>query len=83
MSACISAVVGISVLYMSRGGSLSAPQISALIARGSFSCLYLINAFSLVSHIRQHARSHGIVEASISRIEPTSGREVLGVCGRR
>ncbi|CAM9719917.1 unnamed protein product, partial [Choristocarpus tenellus] len=40
------AAVGAAILYLSKASSMSEAEISSLVARGSYSCLYLINAFS-------------------------------------
>lgn len=43
------AAVGGAILYLSKAEGRGEAEISALIARGSYSCLYLIDAFSQVS----------------------------------
>jgi hypothetical protein len=42
------AAVGASILWLSYASSMSASEISGLVAKGSFACLYLISAFSTV-----------------------------------
>ena len=42
------AAVGSAILYLSKAEGKGEAEISALIARGSYSCLYLIDAFSQV-----------------------------------
>lgn len=42
------AAVGGAILYLSKAEGQGEAEISALIARGSYSCLYLIDAFSQV-----------------------------------
>jgi ATP-binding cassette subfamily D (ALD) protein 4 len=42
------AAIGASILYSTRARGLPEPSISALVARGSYACLYLISAFSQV-----------------------------------
>jgi ATP-binding cassette, subfamily D (ALD), member 4 len=41
------AAVGVSIFYLTKTQAASQAEISSLLARGSYSCLYLINAFSL------------------------------------
>lgn len=43
------AAVGGAILYLSKAEGKGEAEISALVARGSYSCLYLINAFSQVN----------------------------------
>lgn len=45
------AAVGGAILYLSKAEGMSEAEISALVARGSYSCLYLINAFSQVGWV--------------------------------
>ncbi|CAM9542990.1 unnamed protein product, partial [Scytosiphon promiscuus] len=40
------AAVGGAILYLSKAEGMEQAEIAALVARGSYSCLYLINAFS-------------------------------------
>ncbi|CAM9704632.1 unnamed protein product, partial [Hapterophycus canaliculatus] len=40
------AAVGGAILYLSKAEGMAQAEIAALVARGSYSCLYLINAFS-------------------------------------
>ncbi|CAN0084420.1 unnamed protein product, partial [Phaeothamnion confervicola] len=40
------AAVGGAILWLSKAEDASQAEISSLVARGSYSCLYLINAFS-------------------------------------
>ncbi|CAM9468659.1 unnamed protein product [Chrysoparadoxa australica] len=42
------AAVGSSVLYQAKMNNIPAAEIASLVAKGSYSCLYLINAFSEV-----------------------------------
>ena len=42
------AAVGGAILYLSKAEGMSEAEIAALVARGSYSCLYLIDAFSQV-----------------------------------
>lgn len=46
------AAVGGAILYLSRAEGQSESEIAALVARGSYSCLYLIDAFSQVFFFR-------------------------------
>lgn len=42
------AAVGGAILYLSKAEGMGEAEIAALVARGSYSCLYLIDAFSQV-----------------------------------
>lgn len=45
------AAVGGAILYLSKAEGMGEAEIAALVARGSFSCLYLIDAFSKVTQL--------------------------------
>lgn len=49
------AAVGAAILYLSKADGRSEAEISALVARSSYSCLYLINAFSQVRKFVLHS----------------------------
>lgn len=52
------AAVGGAILYLSKAEGMEEAEISGLIARGSYSCLYLIDAFSQVRQYDARVSAH-------------------------
>ncbi|KAG5181512.1 ABC transporter transmembrane region 2-domain-containing protein [Tribonema minus] len=65
------AAVGISIFYLTKAHAASEAEISSLLARGSYSCLYIINAFSM-----------GLdASASLTVVRASAGRVMELLCG--
>lgn len=60
------AAVGGAILYLSKAEGMEQAEIAALVARGSYSCLYLINAFSQVK-FQEYYEHDGSDQSSCNR----------------